>query len=209
MPPRPPRVHSFELAPGRMIGGKYTVESRLGGGWEGEVYKVVERRTGASRAAKLFFPQRNQGDRALRYYARKLEKLRSCPLIITYHHSETLRWRGLLISVLISEYVEGQILEDFLARQPRKRLPVFEAMHLLHGLAAGVEMIHELREYHGDLHSRNVMVSRRGIGFDLKLVDLFDQGKAGRFNIREDVVDLVRVFRECLGGAPAYAKLPP
>ena len=209
MPSGPPRIQHFELAPGRVIGGKYVVEGRLGGGGEGEVYKVVERRTGASRAAKLFFPQRNRGDRALRYYAQKLERLRGCPLIITYHHSETHRWRGHQISVLISEFVEGELLEQFIRKQRGRRLPVFEALHLLHGLAGGVERIHELREYHGDLHSENVLVQRRGIGFDLKLVDLFDQGKATRFNIREDVVDLVRMFRDCLGGAKAYAKLPP
>jgi serine/threonine protein kinase len=208
MSTRPPRIHSFELAPGRVIGGKYVVEERLGGGWEGEVYRVVERRTGATRAAKVWFPQRNPGDRSFRYYAKKLEKLRRCPLIITYHHSELMRWRGLELSVLISELVEGQLLEQFVASRPRKRLTLFEALHLLHGLAVGVEKIHELREYHGDLHTENVMISRRGIGFDLKLIDILDQGRPTRANIREDVVDLVRIFRDCLGGAPAYAGLP-
>ncbi|RMH04194.1 MAG: serine/threonine protein kinase [Planctomycetota bacterium] len=208
MASRPPRVRSFELAPGRVIGGKYVVQRRLGAGWEGEVYQVVERRTGATRAAKVFFPQRNQGDRALRYYARKLERLRGCPLLITYHHSEVLRWRGLQVSVLISELVEGRLLEDFIAAQPRRRLPLFEALHILYGLAAGVETIHDRREYHGDLHTGNVIVRRRGIGFDLKLVDFFDQGKADRYQMREDVVDLIHLFTECLGGRPAYAGLP-
>lgn len=206
---QPPRVRRFELAPGRVIGGKYVVERLLGRGWEGEVYKVHERRTGASRAAKVFFPQRNQGDRALRFYARQLEKLRRCPLIITYHHSEQLRWRGLEVSVLISEYVEGTLLEDYIAAQPQSRMPLFEALHVLHGLAAGVEKIHDLREYHGDLHEGNVLVKRRGIGFELKLVDFHDRGRAALKNIRADVVDLVRTFCTCLGGRGAYPGMPP
>ena len=51
------RIETFNLKPGRVIAGKYLVERRLGGGWEGEVYKVIEQRTGAHRAAKLFKPE--------------------------------------------------------------------------------------------------------------------------------------------------------
>ncbi len=80
------KIESFDLHAGRVIGGKYVVDGRLGGGWEGEVYKVLERKTGAWRAAKLFFPQRNLGDRAVTFYAKKLERLRKCPIVIQYHH---------------------------------------------------------------------------------------------------------------------------
>ena len=73
-------VPGFDLAPGREIGGKYAVDTLLGKGWEGEVYRVVEKRTGALRAAKLFFPERNPNNRAVDFYARKLERLRSCTL---------------------------------------------------------------------------------------------------------------------------------
>ena len=61
-------INSFGLRPGRVIGGKYTVEVKLGSGWEGEVYKVTESRTGVCRAAKLFYPQRNIRDKAVTYY---------------------------------------------------------------------------------------------------------------------------------------------
>ena len=55
-------IDSFSLQPGRQIGGKYIVDVKLGSGWEGEVYKVVESRTGINRAAKLFYPKRNVRD---------------------------------------------------------------------------------------------------------------------------------------------------
>ena len=77
-----PRIESFDLHPGRVIAGKYMVEKRLGGGWEGEVYKVVETRTGVHRAAKLFYPERNRKDRAVKHYAQKLERLRSCSMVV-------------------------------------------------------------------------------------------------------------------------------
>ncbi len=32
-------IVAFDLKPGRVIGGKYAIETKLGGGWEGEVYQ--------------------------------------------------------------------------------------------------------------------------------------------------------------------------
>ena len=203
------RVQTLDLAPGRVIGGAYVVESCLGSGWEGEVYKVVERRTGAFRAAKVFYPQRNPQDRAAGYYARKLELLRDCPLLLRYHHSESVRYRGLVLTALISEYVDGVLLEELIASQPGRRLHVFEALHVLHELLRGLEPIHARREYHGDLHPRNVLVQRRGLRFELKLVDMFDRGRPCAANRREDLLDSVRLLYDMLGGARRYRLLRP
>jgi tRNA A-37 threonylcarbamoyl transferase component Bud32 len=203
------RIESFDLQPGRLIGGKYVVDGKLGGGWEGEVYKVLERKTGACRAAKLFFPQRNVGDRAVTFYAKKLERLRKCPIVIQYHHSETVRCRGLPITCLISEYVEGELLSAFVARQPGRRLHPFEALHLTYALARGLEAIHAVKEYHGDLHDTNVLVSRVGILFDVKLVDFYHWGAPTAAHIREDVADLIRLLYDAVGGRQRYAAQPP
>ncbi len=200
---------SFDLTPGRIIGGKYVVEALLGAGWEGEVYKVTERRTGVSRAIKVFFPERNVGDRALRFYARRLERLRGCPIVIKYHHSETFRFRGYDITALVSEFVEGALLQSMVKQMPGQRMQVFEAMWLLRTLAEGVAQIHAHKTYHGDLHDKNILVQRRGVHFDIKLLDLYEQGGPTPTNIREDVIDLVRIFYDVLGGAKRYAGQPP
>jgi hypothetical protein len=43
------RTGRFDLRPGQILGGKYVVEAYLGGGLEGEVYRVREaRRTRAT-----------------------------------------------------------------------------------------------------------------------------------------------------------------
>jgi serine/threonine protein kinase len=202
------RIDSFNLQPGRIIGRKYEVVEFLGMGWEGEVYKIVERSTGIERAAKLFFPQRNRRDRAAKLYARKLHKLRHCPIVIQYHTREELIWRRVPITVLISEYVEGEKLSDFVRRQPGQRLQPFTAVHLLYALVKGMEQVHHAREYHGDLHTENVIVHRYGLGFDLKLLDLYEWAAPKRENIQTDIVDLVRIFHEVLGGARHYARLP-
>jgi serine/threonine protein kinase len=204
-----PRIEEFGFRSGRIIAGKYEIISLLGTGWEGEVYLVRELATDIDRTAKFFFPQRNARDKALQFYARKLHKLRQCPVVIQYHTQDRIEFRKNPVSFLISEFVEGELLSDFIKRQPGKRLPAFAAVHLLHALAKGIECIHALGEYHGDLHPENVIVQRYGLGFELKLLDLYHWGAPNAANIRDDVCDIIRIFYDALGGAKTYARHPP
>ena len=202
-------IHTFNLQPGRKLVGKYEVVSLIGAGWEGEVYEVVELSTGIRRAAKFFFPQRNPRNKATIWYAKKLHKLRNCPIIIQYQTQETIIFKRTPITFLVSEYVEGELLSDYLNRQRGKRLSVFQALHLLHFLSTGIESIHHLREYHGDLHTDNIIIRRYGLGFKIKLVDLFHWSAPKYENIQEDVYDLIKIFYHSLGGSKYYAKHPP
>jgi serine/threonine protein kinase len=198
-------IDRFNLEPGRHLGGKYIVGPLLGYGWEGEVYHVTEVATGVVRAAKLFFPQRNPGNRAVRFYATKLDKLRDCPILIQYHTQDTFTYRGTKITFLVSEYVEGELLPKYIARQSGKRLHGFEGLHLLYPIVAGLEQIHRMGEYHGDLHLENVMVRRKGLCFDVKLVDMYHWGRRTREHIEDDVCSAIRLFYDAIGGAKRYA----
>jgi len=201
-------ITEFKLAPGRILARKYEVLSLLGAGWEGEVYLIRELATGIERTAKLFFPHRNPNDKSVQFYANKLHKLRHCPITIQYSTQDMITVRGKPVTILISEYVEGELLSRFIARQPGKRLSPYQALHLLHALAVGMECIHTMREYHGDLHTDNIIVQRYGLSFDLKLVDMFYAGSPKKQNIHDDTVDMVHVFHEALGGHKHYAKQP-
>jgi RIO-like serine/threonine protein kinase len=202
-------IESFNLARGRILARKYVVGDLLGRGWEGEVYHVTEASTGIERAAKIFFPKRNPRNQALKFYARKLNKLRDCSIVIKYHTQESFQHCGQEIPFLLSEYVEGELLTDFLTRQPGKRLHAFEALHLLRDITAGVEEIHNLGEYHGDLHSDNIIVNRFGLGFSVKLVDLYQWGRPTAAHFHDDVCFLVRLLYDAVGGPKRYAKQPP
>lgn len=202
------RIDRFDFEPGTILLRKYEIVSQLGRGWEAEVYMVRETSTGIVRAAKFWFPHRNPHNRAARFYAKKLHKLRHCPILIQYHTQETITFESMPVRFLVSEYVEGELLCHFLARQPERRLNGFQALHLLHTLASGIEGIHRLHEYHGDLHDGNIIVRRYGLSFDLKLVDMFHWGPAKPENIHGDVFDLIRLFYDAVGGQAHYAQQP-
>ena len=203
-----PRIWSFNLHCGDCLAGKYQVVTLLGAGWEGEVYLVRERGTGIERTVKIFFPRRNRRDRALRFYARKLHKLRHCPVVIQYHTRDTFIYNDTKVSFLLSEFVEGELLSDFLKRQRGRRLSPFQGVHLLHALATGIESIHKLGDYHGDLHADNIIVLRYGLGFELKLLDMFHWGASNAANIQHDVYDLIRNFYDATGRQRHYAQQP-
>jgi len=199
---------AFDFSPGRRLAGKYEILDQLGSGWEGEVYRVREMHTGIVRAAKFFYPRRNPNNRTVRFYARKLHKLRDCPILIQYYTQETIQVQRIPVTFLVSEYVEGEMLSAFLKRQPGGRITPFQGVHLLYTLASGMAKIHAHREYHGDLHTDNVMVRNFGLGFDLKVIDMFHWKAPKRENIQDDIVNLIHVLHESLGGAARYRRQP-
>jgi len=206
--PKCPIIESFNLEPGRILARKYEVIQLLGKGWEGEVYLVRENATQIERAAKLFFPHRNIKDQAVKFYARKLHKLRHCPIAIQYYNQETIIRHHVPVTLLVSEFVDGELLSDFLLRQPGKRLSAFQAVHLLHSLAKGVDCIHKMNEYHGDLHTDNIIVQRHGLGFELKILDFYQWSSSKKDNVRADVLNLVKIFHEAVGGNKHYSRQP-
>src|SRR6201996_2373349 len=119
-PSRKPK--RFDFAPGRGRAGKYVVERLLGPGWEGEVYAIAERNTGIRRAAKFYYPHRDPTGKAAIAYARKLDALRHCPILMQYHHQEIAYVKRKKVMVVISELVEGRKLSEFLAAQRSHRL---------------------------------------------------------------------------------------
>jgi serine/threonine protein kinase len=144
----------------------------------------------------------------VRRYARRLHNLRDCPIVLQYYTEEVFTFRRTPVSFLVSEYVGGDVLPEFLKSRPGKRLTAFQGIHLLHTLATGVESIHDRNEYHGDLHPENIIVRRFGLEFDLKLIDLYSWDSPKRENRQDDICDLVRILYDSIGGKKAYSRQP-
>lgn len=201
-------MESFALSPGRRLGRRYRVEHLLGAGSEGEVYRIQEDQTGIRRAAKIFFSHRDPDRHLSVRHARKLERLRRCPIVLQYHHTEEVTVRGYKTVALISELCDGEPLQHWIDRSPGRHVPVYAALVLLRELAIGLEQIHAHGEYHSDVHTENVLVRTRGTRLEVKLVDFYDWGRPTRVKRQEDVVQAIRVFYDALGGAKRYARLP-
>jgi len=212
--PKPPpvyrasKVKRFDFPTGRTVAGKYVIERPLGSGYEGEVYVIVERATGIRRAAKFYYPHRDPMGKSAISYARKLDALRHCPILMQYHHQEVAYVKRRKVTVVISELVEGQKLSEFLKSQPDGRLSTFEALHVLYVLAKGIAPIHARGEYHGDIHDDNIMIRRAGIGFEVKLLDFFDLGRPTKSKVHKDVLNLIQVFHAIVGGRSHYHDQP-
>lgn len=197
----------FDFPEGKRLAKKYEIIQQLGSGYEGEVYLVREVGTDIERAVKFFYPKHNAKNQALKYYAKKLHKLRHCSILIQYHTQDSLEIDDTDVPFLVSEYVEGELLSEFLKYQPGHRLHPYQALHLLYALTKGLEEIHLQNEYHGDIHMENIIVQRYGLGFELKLIDMFRWSKhSNPENKQDDIVDAITVFYESLGGKEHYAK---
>lgn len=201
-------MSNLNLFEGQMIAEKYEIVSLLGSGYEGEVYLTREKGTGIERTAKFFYPKRNLNNKCALMYAKKLHKLRNTPNIIQYHNQETVDIAGANVTALISEYVDGEQLSEFITGHPGKRMPLYKALHLFYHIVLGLEKIHASREYHGDLHSENIMVKQIGMGFDVKFLDFYNWGASYHEMKKADILDLVRLLYEMIGGQKTYSKQP-
>lgn len=198
----------FDLKEGYKFVDKYKVVEKLGSGYEGEVYKVVEILTGIQCAAKLFFPKRNDKNKTAKNYALKLHALKDCDIILKYYTQELIIINEQRITVFIYEFVDGTLLINYLNNQPQKRLSIFKAVHLLYSILEGLELLHHYGFVHGDLHEENIIIRRVGLSYELKLLDFYSTTGTKKQKEFQDMLDAIRIFYNSLGGKKAYKDHP-
>ena len=141
------------------------------------------------------------------WYARKLNKLRHCPIVLQYHHTQLIQIRREKVLCLISDFCDGKQLEAWAASQRGGRLRPYIALHVLHHLVRGLEYVHGAGEYHADVHTENILIQPRGVSFELKLVDFYNWGAPAKYKQHQDIIDAIRLFYDILGGQAHYNKL--
>ncbi len=200
------KIDSFSFKEGKLINQQYKIIRMLGSGLEGEVYLVEELHTKILRAIKFFKPHRNIKNKNAKLYSKKLHKLRNCQAILQYVSMGEMIYWGRQIFFLVSEYLEGDTLSKYLSKQKGKRIDSFQSILLLHSLVSGLQEVHAEKEYHGDLHLDNIIIERYGLGYNVKVLDMFYHGKSSSQDYKDDLCDVIRVFYDILGGKNHYNK---
>jgi eukaryotic-like serine/threonine-protein kinase len=134
------------LASGARL-GPYRIESKLGAGGMGEVFRAIDTRLGRAVAIKI---TREQFNARFEREARAISSLNH-PNICILHDVGP--------NYLVMELVEGETIAARLKKGP---LPLDEAIRYALQIAAALEAAHEKGIIHRDLKPGNVMLARSG-----------------------------------------------
>lgn len=79
----------------------------------------------------------------------------------------------------------------------------------MHALATGLEPIHAAGECHGGVYEENIIIVRRGLGFQIKLIDLFHTTGTKPELIKDDVYNIFEVIFDAMGADKRYVEKFP
>src|SRR5512147_678793 len=158
---------------GRVVAGRYRLESRLGEGGMGVVYRARHVLIDRVVALKLIRPDL-RGETHLRAWmlreARAANRVDHAHIIDIHDIGET--EEGELY--LVMEYLVGTSLSTELARGP---MPLARSVDILEQMCAALARAHDLGVVHRDLKSDNILLMARGGRKDF--VKILDFGLAG------------------------------
>lgn len=167
-----PRQESRAIGTGAMLKDRFILDSEIGRGGMGVVYRAVDRRRLEAMhrqpyvAIKLLsgdFRYHPEALRTLEAEARKAQEL-SHPNIVTVHDFE----RDGSHLFIVMELLEGAPLDSLLTQVGSAGLPPAQAQAILHGLCAGLGHAHVRGVIHADLKPANIFVAAQG---EVKLLD--------------------------------------
>lgn len=187
--------------------GQYKLLDRIGKGRMAGVYKGLHN-LGNIVAVKILPPSKVRDPQALARFQREAKmavKLKHTNVVRAFHMGNAAG-----VYYLVMEYLEGETLEDVLKR--RHKLPVGEAVRIVHQALVGLQHIHEQGLIHRDLKPANLMlVSATGsaptdstLGASVKILDiglgraLFDE------NAPADMDDMQLTTEGAVLGTPDY-----
>ena len=194
--------------------GPYKIESSIGAGGMGEVYKARDTRLGRAVAIKVSSHQFNT---RFEREARAISALNH-PHICTLHDIGT---EGEM-HYLVFEYLVGEPLSDRLARGA---LPLSEALESTTQIAGALAYAHEMGIIHLDLKPSNIMMMRNTVKlFDFGIAELRypdlpsspssvtgtlgymspEQLESSETDFRTDVFAMGVVMYEMITGRPAF-----
>jgi TolB-like protein len=186
----------MELTAGTKL-GPYEIQSPLGAGGMGEVYRATDTKLGRDVALKVLPAEMAQDPDRLARFRREAKALAQLdhPNIVTIHSVEESDG----VHFLTMQLVEGQSVDRLI---PQGGLPVERIVEIASALADALAAAHEKGIVHRDLKPANVMVANEG---RVKVLD-FGLAKDVRAGNRNDAT-LTSASHTQVGvvmGTPAY-----
>jgi len=163
------------LQPGaKILNDTYVIESCLGKGGMGEVYKAEHIELGAKRAIKIIIPEYSQNQQYVQLFieeARKLSLVNNDAIVRYYEFSRD----EVGARYLVMEFVDGESLATLLMG---RRLPPAEVIALLKRLAQGLAAAYERGiKAHRDISPANIILPQGKVE-NAKVID-FGIAKSG------------------------------
>jgi serine/threonine protein kinase len=157
---------------GQVLDDKYRIESLLGRGGMGAVFRAVHLGTDRVVALKVITPTlatEPEYVERFRREARACGRLRH-PSIVDVTDFDVINHNGRQLAYLVMEFLDGMTLADVLRHETRPPLPW--VIDLLEQVCAGVEEAHKQGILHRDLKPENIWLepNRRG-SYSVKILD--------------------------------------
>ena len=147
---------------------RFELQARVGRGGSGDVFRALDRETGATVAVKRMLPA-GEEPTALDRFRREVRLLAQIddPHVVRYvAHGVDAAGRA----CLVVEWLEG---EDLAHRQRRQRLSTAEALDVVRQAAAGLHTLHQAGIVHRDVKPANLFLTAgEGGAFRVKVIDL-------------------------------------
>jgi serine/threonine protein kinase len=147
---------AMPLAAGANL-GPYQIQTLLGSGGMGEVYRARDTRLGRDVAVKVL-PAHLSADFDLK---QRMEREAKAISSLNHPHICTLHDIGSQdgVDFLVMEYLEGETLADRLRRGP---IPLEEALKIAIQIAEALDKAHARGIVHRDLKPANIMLTKNG-----------------------------------------------
>ncbi len=148
-----------------MIGqtlGHYRIESNLGEGGMGVVYRATDTRLGRAAAVKVLHPHRMADPERRRRFVQEAKAASALnhPNIITIYEIDTASTSAGPVDFIAMEYVEGRTLAEWIGRKPVR---LGEALQCAVQIADALAKAHAAGIVHRDIKPANVMVTTEGL----------------------------------------------
>jgi serine/threonine-protein kinase len=183
---------------GSVLGGRYEIESKLGSGAMGEVYKAKHRLMKRQVAIKVLHPQTISGTNALKRFQKEAEMASALnhPNILAVHDFGVADDGS---PYLVMNYLEGKSLTDLI--EHNGHLEVTRAIYIFRQLCQGLGHAHEKGVIHRDLKPSNIMLVT--LDQDQDFVQILDFGIAKQLSQEDGSSDSLTRTGEVFG-SPHY-----